>query len=174
VKQLFTARDMPSKRFVSELSGQVGYYSPAWKQLPADVFRGHVSPAYAAGPAGREPLVEIRQELGPHLTDKDIADISRHPNRSIVTIERNSGCSAFIGAFPVHTDWPITKTDYEQRWLDMLWPAGTDATIELAPFWPAASDDTIVPTHHPALAGPGDSLDATERLRKMKRRLDME
>ena len=174
VKQVFTARDMVSKKFISDLSGQVGYYNPSWRQLPADVAGGHVSLGHATAPPGFVPFVDIRQEIGPRLTDEDIADINRDPNVSIVAIERNAGCSAFVGAFPVHTDWPISKAEYNRRHLDIPWPAGTDATIELAPFWPAQNEGTIVPTHHPALSGPGDGLNVTEQLREMKRRLDME
>jgi hypothetical protein len=174
VKQVFTARDVSSKRFISELSGRVGYFNPSWRQLPADVALGQVSLGHATANPGCVPLVDIRQEIGPRLTDEDIADINRDPNRSIVTIERNIGCSAFIGAFPLHTDWPISKAEYDQRHLDMPWPAGTEATVELAPFWPAADDGTIVPTHHPPLVGPGDDVDAAERLREIKRRLDTE
>ena len=174
VKQFFTARDKISKDYISNLSGHVGYYVPSWSQTAADVFAGRVSPAYAAAPADRALLFGIRPEVGPRLTHEDIADISRHPNGSIVAIEQNTGYSAFLGAFPVHTEWPISKREYDRRHLDMHWPSGTEATIELTSCWPETNDETLVPTHHPPLVGPGDDEKAVERLREMKRRLDMD
>jgi hypothetical protein len=174
VKQIFTARDLQSKKFISDLSGRVGYYTPSWSQLPSDIIRGHVSFDRATANPGFLPLVEIRQEIGPRLTDEDIADINRDANRSMVVIERNAGCSAFIGGFPVHTDWPISKDEYDERHLALPWPAGTDATIEQAPFWPAPNGETVTPTHHPAVSGPGDRPEAMERLREMGRALNIE
>ena len=174
VKQIFTARDMQSKKFISDLSGRVGYYSPSWKQLPADVVaRPSVSRPRDCQP-GFVPLVDIRQEIGPRLTDEDIADINRTRTAAWSPSNEMRAAAPSSVPFPSTRIGPSAKTEYDERHLDMPWPAGTDATIELAPFWPAPNDDTIVPTHHPALAGPGDGPDATERLREMKRRLDME
>lgn len=53
-------------------------------------------------------------------------------NANIVAIEQNTGYSAFLGAFPVHTEWPLSKREYDRRHLDMRWPSGTEATIELS------------------------------------------
>ena len=69
---------------------------------------------------------------------------------------------------------PIGKAEYDRRHLNMPWPSGTEGTIELAPFWPGANDQTILATHHPDLAGPNDDSEAAAQLREIKRRLDME
>lgn len=174
VKQFFTARDKISKDYISNLSGHVGYYVPSWSQTATDVLAGRVSPAYAVAPADRAVMFGIRPEVGPRLTHEDIADISRHHNANIVAIEQNTGYSAFLGAFPVHTEWPLSKREYDRRHLDMRWPSGTEATIELSRYWPGTNDETIVPTLHPPLEGPGDDQKTLERLREIKRRLDME
>jgi hypothetical protein len=56
----------------------------------------------------------------------------------------------------------------------MRWPSGTEATIELSRYSPEINDETIVPTLHPPLEGPGDTPKTQERLRDIKRRLDMD
>ena len=174
VKLIYTARDKISKEYVSDLSGHVGYYKASWNQTIPDVAAGRVSPLYAAAQANQTALLGIQAEIAPRLTHEDIADISRNSNLSIVSIERNTGYSAFLGAFPIHTDWPLSEDEYNQRNLNMPWPSPTEATLELPPYWPGGGIETIVPTHHPPLAGPGDGLDAEERLREIKRRIEMD
>jgi hypothetical protein len=95
-------------------------------------------------------------------------------NVNIVAIEQNKGAQRLSRAFPVHTEWPLSKREYDRRHLDMRWPSGTEATIELSRYSPEINDETIVPTLHPPLEGPGDDQKTLERLREIKRRLDME
>jgi hypothetical protein len=131
VKLIDTARDKISKEYVSDLSGHVGYYKASWNQTIPDVAAGRVSPLYAAAQANQTALLGIQAEIAPRLTHEDLADISRHPNLSIVSIERNTGYSAFLGAFPIHTDWPLSAGEYNRRHLDMPWPGGGLETIVL-------------------------------------------
>jgi hypothetical protein len=174
VKDIHAARDRESKRYISELSGQVGYFNPSWQQLPSDVAAGRVSIDLAAAQPGYVPTVGIRQEVGPRLTAEDIDDINRNHNLSMITIGRNEGCSVYRGAFPLYSDWPISKEEYDDRYLTMPWPPSSDETIDLKPMWPAANEHTIVPTRHPALTGPGDDPPTSKKLRDLKREIDME
>jgi hypothetical protein len=171
IKQVFTARDSASKKSISDISGQVGYYTPSWRQSVFDVLCGDVHLANAVASHGSVPFVDIHQEVGPRLTDEDITDINRDPNCSMVAIERVAGYSSFIGAFPVFTDWPISKTEYEKRLLRTPWPPKTNATIEETAGWPAPNDGTIVATHHPLLLGPDHRPIAADKLREIKRQL---
>jgi hypothetical protein len=171
IKQVFTARDPSSRKFVSDISGQVGYYSPSWKQSVLDVVSGDVQLANAVDSYGGAPLVDIHQEVGPRLMDEDIADVNRDPNSSMVAIERIEGYSSFIGAFPIFTDWPVSKAEYEKRLLRTPWPPKTDETIKETTAWPEPNNETIVATHHPPLSGPEDSPTVSDKLREIKRKL---
>ncbi|MCA9063318.1 MAG: TraM recognition domain-containing protein, partial [Planctomycetaceae bacterium] len=155
IQQYFSARDPESVRHLMKISGECGYYGASWKQFASHVQDGFVNMAYGIFDPERdpEPVIDITQEVGPRLSAEDIADISRNPRQSILSIGRAEGYTSYRGAFPVNLDFTMTEEEYLQRSV-APWPEISDDTIELAPFWPEPNTHTVVPTTHPGLTGP--------------------
>lgn len=173
IKQIFSARDPDTQEYISKISGDVGYYGASWQQFLSRIEEGDVRMQRAVYRPLREsePYIDITQEIGPRLTAEDIADIGRHPNRCIMNVGRTSGYSSYLGAFPVHVDFTMPEVEYERRNNDLPWPDGRDGTIEIPAFWPDANEHTIVPTSHPPLLLPDQTLDV-DQLEEIKRRLN--
>ena len=170
VKQFFSARDPASQEYLSKISGDVPYFRTTWPQFAHRVAEGDVGPHRAVHYVGEEPQVTVSDELGPRLTVEDIADASRHPNRSIINIARTCGYSSYVGAFPVHTDWTIPELEYSRRSLEQPWPTGDDETIEISPYWPEPNAETMTPNNHPTVS----NFVGPDRLEEIKRRLEQQ
>ena len=150
VKQYFSARDPKTQKFISDVSGDVGYYNKAWNQSPQRVAGDEVSIAYAASANPQvAPLVGITEYAGPRLSPEDIRDVNHDPNQSVFIIERGTGLSQFQGAFPMRTDWPIEQSEFVRRRDHMPWPQASEETITISPAWPSANEFTITPQKHP-------------------------
>ncbi|MFO0979945.1 MAG: type IV secretory system conjugative DNA transfer family protein [Planctomycetaceae bacterium] len=139
VKQFFGARDPYTVDYLMKLSGETTYYKAGWKQSLPTVLNNDVKLENAAYNPQTEtqPYVSLSAEPGPRLTAAEIADISRHPNRCIVSIARAQGYSCYAGAFPVHVEYPITKSEFQRRNSSIPWPEA-EGTIRVTPFWPTA------------------------------------
>ena len=173
VKQFFSAREPATQEYISKVSGEVGYHKLSWPQFAHRVAEGDVGPHRAVHYVGEEPEVQVSSETGPRLTVEDINDVSRHPNRSIMSVARTSGYSSYVGAFPVHSDWAVPEAEYDRRSFEMPWPETSDETIEIAPFWPESNAHTIVPGGHPPLENPAVGI-AADRLAEVRRRLEQQ
>lgn len=150
VKQYFSARDPKTMRYISDVSGQVGYFQKSWNQTPLSVARDRVSIAFAARRSSEEaPLIGITELTAPRLSAQDIQDVNFDPNQSVLIIERGSGLSQFQGAFPMRTDWPIAQSEFLRRRDQLPWPAASDETMTIDSGWPAATPVTVIPTTHP-------------------------
>ncbi len=167
IKLIFSTRDPHTKQYLSDISGEVGYYDATWTQFVPRVRQGNVGKHVAVYYGDELPLCQVRQEIGPRLTAEDINDLSRHPNRCAISIERNEGYSINLGAFPVHMDWVMPKSEYERRNNDIPWPAGGDATISIEPLWPQPNEETIVTEFHPLPDAREQPLDKLIELRKL-------
>lgn len=134
VKQYFSARDPFLKNYISESSGQVPYYTRSWDQLKDRALNDELGPEYACGPQS-DMRISISETVGPRLTLEDIEDINRHPNQSVLMVERNSGYSCFHGAFPLQTDWPFTKEEHQRRNFELSWPESSEETLTVTTSW---------------------------------------
>jgi len=144
IKQYFSARDPFLKKYISESSGQVPYYTQSWDQLKQRALNDEFGPQFACSTDKTGKRISIAETVGPRLTNEDIADINRHPNQSMLLVERNSGYSCFQGAFPLQTDWPFTKAEHERRNFELSWPEPTPETLVVTTNW--KEPDTVSPT----------------------------
>jgi len=145
IKQYFSARDPFLRTYISECSGQVPYCSVGWDQLKSRTLNDEYGLQFAAGNQTDGFRIRVAESDGPRLTSEDIADINRHPNQSVLIVERNSGLSCFHGAFPLETDWPFSKAEHDRRNFDLAWPPQSEATITTTtclPAMPVGSDDS--------------------------------
>lgn len=147
IKQVFSARDECTRKYLSAMSGSVGYVNTSWTQFASSVMKediGHHRAIFRSGydPAAAE--VQVTEVIGPRLTDEDIEDFSRNSNCCALGVARNHGYSCFRGMFPVHVDWPLSIEEYGRRSHRMSWPADSQETMSMRPFWPNKSAETIV------------------------------
>lgn len=174
VKQFWSARDPGLRDYISKISGEVNYSSASWVQFKSRVNNGEIGRQFAAPKPEEEPYIQISESSGPRLTSQDLEDHSREPNTSIVTIERNAGMCCFQGAFPVHTDWVMSASDYEHRKLELPWPEATEETIVAKGIWPSMTS-TWEPNEHCAAAEEETDTDhasQTEEVTDVVRKLD--
>ncbi len=136
VKQFWSTRDPKLKEYISSISGEVNYLTASWSQYASDVNRGDFGRQFAAPKPEESPTVQISEASGPRLTNQDLEDNSRQANTSILTIERNLDMCCFQGAFPVHMDWVMPASVYQDRRLTMPWPADSEETIVTQGVWP--------------------------------------
>ena len=147
VKQFWDARDPVTREYISSISGEVGYFNASWNQLKPRVMAGEFGREFASTDNG--PIqVQIKEEVGPRLSSQDIEDYGRDPNVSIVAIHRSQGLSAFQGAFPVVTDWAMSKREHEIRSHETPWPRSKE-TMDVATAWPENTDETIIAKPNP-------------------------
>lgn len=170
VKQYFSARDPVLQKYISEIAGTVRYWDASWDQFKHRVIRGEVSRRYAAGPIG-DIRVRIRERLGSRLESEDLQDISRNLNQSVFAVGRSSGYSQFHGAFPMHSDFPVEKRVHNHRREELPWPESSEATVELAGYWPDENGETITPTTHPGPGLPDPGPEVQKRLRSIRDKL---
>jgi hypothetical protein len=150
VKQYFSARDPKTQKFISDVSGEVGYYNKSWNQTPNTVADEEVSIANAtSGNFQDAPLVGISEYAAPRLSAEDIRDVNHDSNQSVFIIERGTGLSQFQGAFPMRTDWPIEQSEFVRRRDNMPWPKASEETITVYPAWPSANEFTITTKMNP-------------------------
>ena len=129
-------RDPWLLRYISETSGTTKYFRLAYGWMAP----GHPlnEPRWSTirRQDGEAFHISIQEYTGPRLTYQDILNISREPNLSLMWIDRISGLSLFQGWFPMHTDWPVSKTVHEAHQGREPWPAKSEATIEMSNIWP--------------------------------------
>ena len=171
-KVIHAIRDKWMANFVSEMSGNVKYYSRAYQQHASDVLAGRVGPGFASVNRDGQRLVNISEYFGPRLTLERIQAISRHPNLNILAIERAEGLTQVHGYLPVYNDWPISLRDHQKRQDEMSWPEMTDETVEMDDVWPAGTEGTIIPTTHPPMEPSQEIIDTGEILMQVKRKLE--
>jgi len=70
----------------------------------------------------------------------------------------------------VYKSWPVSKTEHGNHGR-APWPVGTDATTEMKSIWPEATEHTIVPQHHPAIAGTELEIEVSAKLRSLQQKL---
>ena len=174
VKQYFSARDPALQRYLGDVSGTVLYHSAAWDQFKRRVLAGDVRRNFAcSGPDGHMRMT-IKEHLGNRLEGEDIRDVNRESNQSILLVERGQGYSQLVGAFPVHTDWPMPQREHERRSFELPWPAVSDETIEIAADWPEENEHTVVATTHPGLDPPPGIEQVAKPLEEIRRAIEGE
>lgn len=173
VKQYFSARSPALQKIISEISGSTGYATLSWNQFKRRIIDGEIGPRYACADPDGVMRVGVQECIGPRLPVEDIQDINRDPNQSILAVERGEGYSHFHGAFPIYSDWPISKDEYRRRDLDIPWPAASEETLEISTAgWPESDPYTVVPQSHPPLIGPTETEISSQKLKDIKRRLE--
>lgn len=168
IKRYHAARDAAAQKYIAEISGTTKYYLRGWKQFKHRVLGGNVSPRYACTDADHVMRMDISEQLGPRLEPEDIRDINRDINKSVVVFERNSGYSQFLGAFPMATEWPMSKDENDRRARED-WPVNDDETITIGGAWPEPNAETIVPTTEPDSGLTPEEVDKS--LREVRRLL---
>ncbi len=170
VKQFWSARDPALKDHISKISGEVNYYSASWQQFKGRVRGGEIGRQFAAPKPEEHPYIQISESPGPRLTSQDLEDHSRQTNTSIVSIERNAGMCCFQGAFPVHMDWIMPEAVYEQRKLELPWPAPSSETIVAEGVWPTMNDTSAADGENGANTTATDEESVVSKLDALKRR----
>ena len=160
IKQVFGVRDPWLMRYISETSGTTLYSRASYRMPPGTPPDG----PFGQRNACPDCHTSIQEYTGPRLTYQDILNISREPNLSLMWIDRISGLSPFQGWFPMHTEWPMSKSTHENLQKER-WPAKTEATIEIETNWPSDSEETITPETHPLIAATQAHIDGNEKLR---------
>ncbi len=151
VKQVFGARDPWLLKYISSTSGTTKYFRQSYNVSQRDLLSGYVGAQYACAERDGACRINIAEYTGPRLTFQDVLDAGRHPNLSLMWIDRSSALSLFQGWFPVQTDWPVPKQLHDRNRREP-WPAASEGTIEMSNIWPPESEGTVTPTTHPALA----------------------
>lgn len=159
IKRYHSIRDPAVQKYVSQMSGRVLYYLMSWDQLKRRaVGQGVVSPRYACtGPDG-VMRVGVQTAIGDRIEAEDQADMNRRLQQSIAIMERSEGLTQFNGGLVMHSDWPVSRRDYDER-ERMPWPG-----------------DPLLPHIVTATTHPEIDLDATdaaisERLKRVRDRL---
>lgn len=171
IKQIFGVRDPWLMDYISRTSGTTRYFSMSYDVLPEYAMAGVVGPDVACPDSDGIPRINIHEYTGPRLTNQDILDASRNRNTSLIWIDRAAGLSRFHGWFPLYTDWPATLADHQRR-SQLAWPDQSEETITMATYWPSGNEQTIVPTTHPRLALTEEDVDASAKLRALRRKLE--
>ncbi len=171
-KLYFSARDPDTKKFLADISGEVGYYTASWKQFVFRMQQGIVNMNRAVSPIGEPAIADVSEKIGPRLAEDDISEASRSPNQSIISIQRYEGFSRYRGAFPIHIDYPMSQADYERRRSTTPWPTAAGETIDTQSFWP--DDDvgeTIIATRPQPSPDFAEQALTPEDLDTLKRKL---
>lgn len=142
VKQYFSARSPEVVQYLSDVSGEVAYYSNSWRQFVFRVLQGDVSINRALTNGGINSETEITQQTGPRLTKNDIEDVSQATNRCILSVKRKTGNAQYHGAFPVHIDYPISGERYMANQLEK-WPSAPGETLTPTSFWSEVTSETV-------------------------------
>ena len=170
-KIYFSARDPETKKFLADISGEVGYYTANWKQFVARIQQGIVTMNRAVAFDLEPAIADVSEHVGPRLAEDDISEASRSSNQSLISIQRYQGFSRFRGAFPIHIDYPMSQTDYERRRSSTPWPSAPGETIDTQSFWPDDDGDgeTIIaarPQPSPDFDGQAMTIEGLEKLKQ--------
>ncbi len=172
VKQFFSARSPEAKKHLSEISGEVAYYTTTWKQFIHRVLEGDVTMNRAVSFDSTPALTDVSTQAGPRLTPNEIEDVSMAENGCILAVNRRYGTAQFKGAFPIHIDYAISKDTFEEH-QESRWPPRSDETISPGSFWPQSNDECI--ERQSALKPPvAEVQDLVELNKKLQKRHDDE
>jgi len=169
-KEVHGVRDPWLMQYISNTSGTTRYYRPKYNVAAQNALSGAIGVPYACPDRDGKARVGIEEYSGPRLTYQDILDISQQPNMCLMWIDRLQELSRFQGWFPVYKSWPVSKTEHGNHGR-APWPVGTDATTEMKSIWPEATEHTIVPQHHPAIAGTELEIEVSAKLRSLQQKL---
>jgi hypothetical protein len=170
-KHVFGVRDPWLLQYISNTSGTTKYFRKSYDVAAQDVLNGTVGPQFTCQGGDGKFRINVHEYTGPRLTYQDILNFSRQPNVGLLWIDRVSGLSQFRGWFPIHTNWPVSQAAH-RRYRAQPWPGLGPETIDTRSIWPTENEHTITPTTHPSVAPTEHEVDASAKLRAIRRQLE--
>ncbi len=170
VKQIFACRDPWTVKHVCAMSGQVKYANFSYETTTDALQQGTLGIPDVLPDKDGVRSVKVVESVGDRLTPQDIQEIGFDPNRCIVAFEQGYGLTQYLGYFPAHVEWTMTKAEADRR-AALPWPAPTDDTITVTPNWPTGNAHTITPNTLPVGSQGDEHRDeenAAVRLERLK------